>query len=85
MKIKHYQILTLLFAVLLLINLTFILISDNEQNKYNKLCRGAGLDYAKVDFTFGQFQCCTIHDVSDSQLNMTYEVEGCTRSFDFDN
>lgn len=85
MRTEHYQIITLVFFVLLLLSLTFNFIPNNEQQKYDKLCRSAALDYAKLDLTFAKFQCCSIHKVSDPQLNMTYESEGCTRSFDFIN
>jgi len=85
MKTEHYQILTLVFLVLLLLSLAYNIIPGGEQKKYDNLCKRTGLDYAKVDFIFAKFQCCTIHNVSDHVLNMTYEVEGCSSSFDFDN
>ncbi len=85
MKTGHYQIITLVFFVLLLLSLAFTIIPNNEQEKYDRLCKGVGLDYAKLDLPFAQFQCCTIHKVSDPQLKMTYEVEGCSSSYDFVN
>ena len=85
MKTGHYQIITLVFFVLLLLSLAFTIIPNTEQKKYDKVCKGAGLDYAKLDLTFAQFQCCKIHKVSDPQLNMTSQVEGCTKSYDFVN
>jgi len=83
MKTEHYKILTLIFSILFLISLFFNIIPNNEQEKYNNLCKGNGLDYAKVDLTFAQFKCCKVFDVSDPILNITSEVEGCTSSFDF--
>ncbi len=85
MKTGHYQLLTLLFGVLLLLSLTLNIIPNNEQEKYDNLCKSIRLDYAKLDLTFARFECCQVFEVSDPQLNMTYESEGCIGPFDFEN
>jgi len=84
MNEQNYQILALIFAVLFFGTLVFWTIPNYGATEYDRFCRGQGLDYADVDIIFGEFECCKIYEVSDWENQITYQVEGCSESFDFE-
>lgn len=79
----NYQMLTVIFAILFFATLIFHTIPNQQQVKYDRYCKGIGLDYANINLVFAEFECCKVYEVLDWEKGITYESEGCLEPFDF--